>query len=335
MTSASELHQRLGTLGYSPQESARLSGLVERVRALKARRKAVLLAHSYQRPEIFEAADVIGDSLVLARKAVELKGDVIVMCGVHFMAETARILNPSRPVLLPDLAAGCSLAEMAEAEALSRRIEELKREDSDLAVVSYVNTSAAVKALSDIVCTSANAVKVVNSLPNRRILFVPDRNLGAWCKRNTGKEIITWDGFCYVHDEITAGSVAELKRAHPLAKVVAHPECREEVLEEADEVLSTEGMFEYVGRSDAREFIMVTERGFSNRLRLRYPDRVFLQAFQECKYMKSITLEDVVESLEKMQYEVTVPEDVRVRAERAISRMLDLSSAPAPARRAG
>lgn len=328
MPELKDIHSRLGAIGYSREESDRLSGLVERVLLLKKERNACLLVHSYQRPEIFEVADSIGDSLALSRKAEKVEAKVIVFCGVHFMAETAKILNPSRTVLLPNLAAGCSLAESAEASALEARIRELKKQYDDLAVVAYVNTTAAVKALSDTVCTSANAPEVVNALPNRNILFLPDRNLAAWVAGNTSKNIIPWDGGCYVHEEISGDSVSQMKAQHPGAKVLVHPECRTDVLRMADAVVSTEGMLTWARKSDAKEFIIVTECGLSDRLLIEMPDRTFYRSCQVCKYMKAITLEDVVASLEKMQFEVTMPEDVRLKAGKAVRRMLELTAAP-------
>jgi len=329
MPETKDIHSRLAAIGYPRAESERLAVLVERVRALKKEKNACLLAHSYQRPEIFEVADVIGDSLALSRKAEKVESAIIVFCGVHFMAETAKILNPTRTVLLPNLAAGCSLAESVEAGALEVRIIELKAKYSDLAVVAYVNTTAAVKAFADTVCTSANAPEVVNALPNKNILFLPDRNLAAWVAQNTSKNIIAWDGDCYVHEEISGDSVAQMKAQHPHAKVLVHPECRTDVIKLADAVLSTEGMLAWAKKSDAKEFVIVTECGLSDRLLQEMPDRIFYRSCQVCKYMKAITLEDVVTSLEKNRFVITVPEDIRLRAEKAVRRMLELTAAPA------
>lgn len=327
MQEPADIHSRLGAIGYSRPESDRLAVLVSRVNALKKEKNACILAHSYQRPEIFEVADEIGDSLGLSRKAEMVVSDIIVFCGVHFMAETAKILNPSRMVLLPNLAAGCSLAESAEAGALEARITELKRKYADLAVVAYVNTTAAVKALADTVCTSANAPQVVNALPNQNILFLPDRNLAAWVAGNTAKNIIPWDGDCYVHEEISGDSVSLMKTQHPQAKVLVHPECRTDVLSLADAVLSTEGMLTWARKSDAKEFIIVTECGLSDRLLQEMPDRIFYRSCQVCKFMKAITLEDVVVSLEKNQFQITIPETIRLKAEKSVRRMLELTSA--------
>jgi quinolinate synthase len=324
------IQSRLGAIGYPQNEIERMTVLIDRVLALKKEKNACLLVHSYQRPEIFEVADSIGDSLALSRTAEKVKSDIIVFCGVHFMAETAKILNPSRTVLLPNLAAGCSLAESAEAGALEARIKELRKKYDDLAVVAYVNTTAAVKALSDTVCTSANAPEVVNALPNKNVLFLPDKNLAAWVAENSDKNIIPWEGGCYVHEDISGDSVAQMKSQHPNAKVLVHPECRTDVLRMADAVLSTAGMASWAKKSDAKEFIIVTECGMSDLLHIEMPDRVFYRSCQVCRFMKSITLEDVVASLEKNQFEITLPEDVRSRAEKAVRRMLELTAAPQP-----
>lgn len=334
MTSADRLYAKLGTLGYSREECVRMDEQLDRIRYLKELRGATILVHNYQRPEIFEVADAIGDSLALSRKAVELEGDVIVFAGVHFMAETAKILNPGRTVLLPNPAAGCSLADMAEAGPVADRIAELRRQYPDLAVVTYVNTTAAVKALSDVCCTSANAVQIVNALPNRHVLFIPDRNLAAHVQAHTDKVIVAWDGNCYVHQQVTPEAVAAMKAQHPDAKLLVHPECRPDVVAQADAVLSTEGMVTYARQSPAERFIIVTECGLSDRLFLEMPTKSFYRACQLCRYMKANRLEDVVASLERMQVEITMPEDVRARAERAVNRMFELGGgAPKPAPR--
>jgi quinolinate synthase len=335
VSTGATLHARIGHLGYSRDECARLEGLLDRVRALKAERKAVLLAHNYQRPEIFEVADAVGDSLGLSRQAVALPGDVIVFAGVHFMAETAKILNPGKTVLLPNMAAGCSLADTVTAPALEAKAAALRRNYPDLAVVTYVNSTADVKAVSDVCCTSANAVEVVNSLPNRVILFVPDRNLAAYVAGKTDKTVIPWDGDCHVHEQITPDGVAQMKALHPDAVVLIHPECRADVLKLADEVLSTEGMIRFARASAAPAFVVVTECGLSDRLTIELPEKTFYRACQLCRFMKANTLEDVATSLERLQFEITVPESVRVRAARAVTRMLEVPGAapkaPAPA----
>jgi quinolinate synthase len=251
--------------------------------------------------------------------------DLIEFCGVHFMAETAKIVNPSRTVLLPNLAAGCQLADSAPAEELRARIEELKQEYPDLAVVSYVNTTAAVKALSDIICTSANAPKVVNSLPNRNILFVPDRNLANFVAQQVpDKNIIPWEGFCYVHQQISPEEVRRIRDADPELEILVHPECRPDVARLADAVLSTSGMVKWAKERPARRFLIVTECGLSDRLSMEVPDKQFLKGCKLCTFMKVTTLEDVRDSLRDLKYEIEVPEEVRVPAERALRRMFDI-----------
>lgn len=327
LQSAEELHRKLSPLDpyYTREECQRLAQLIDQVRLLKAERNAVVLAHNYQRPEIFEVADFIGDSLGLSQEAARTEAEVIVFCGVHFMAETAKILNPDKIVLLPNLAAGCSLADSAEAEALEAKIEELRALYPDLAVVCYVNTTAEVKALADACCTSSNAVKVVNSLASRNILFVPDENLARYVQSQTDKNIIAWNGNCYVHHEITAESIASTRRALPGAKVLVHPECRSDVIALADAVLSTEGMVKYAKQSEATEFLIVTECGLSDRLFLEVPDKKFYKSCKLCRYMKVNTLDQVRDSLQLMRYRIEVPEPVRVRAEAALRRMFELS----------
>jgi quinolinate synthase len=329
MTAAERLHGRLGSLGYDLGECERLAGLLDRIRELKARRRAVILAHNYQRPELFEVADAVGDSLALSRRAAEIEGDVILFAGVHFMAETAKILNPSRTVLLPNLAAGCSLADMVTAPALADRIAELKAVYPDLAVVAYVNTTAEVKALADVCCTSANAAQIVNALPSRHVLFVPDRNLAAHVQAQTDKIVIAWDGHCYVHQQVTPEAVSAMRALHPEARLLVHPECRPDVVAMADAVLSTEGMVRYAKAQPAKQFIVVTECGLSDRLYLEVPDKTFYRACQICRYMKANRAEDIVASLERMQFEIVLPESVRAPAEAAVRRMLELT---APAR---
>ncbi len=326
---ARELYQHLSrleeTTHYTPDRCENLWAQIREIQKLKKERNAVVLAHNYQRPEIFEVADFIGDSLELARQAVEVDAEVIVFCGVHFMAETAKILNPEKTVLLPDLRAGCSLAESVDADSLAERKAELRALYPDLAVVSYVNTSAAVKAESDVCCTSSNAVKIINRLPQHHVLFVPDENLARYAQQQTDKKIISWDGNCYVHHQITAEEIAAVKRGLPHVKVLAHPECRADVLELADAVLSTSGMVQYAKESAAAEFLIVTECGLSDRLLLEVPEKKFYKACKLCQYMKMITLEGTANSLRTMRHEITLPEEIRRRAEKALRRMLELS----------
>jgi quinolinate synthase len=250
--------------------------------------------------------------------------DVICFCGVHFMAETAKIVNPSRTVLLPNLAAGCQLADSAPAADLAARIGELKKEYPDLAVVSYVNTTAAVKALSDIIVTSANAAKVVRTLPNKNILFVPDRNLARHVAEQVpDKHIIPWEGFCYVHQQITPQEIARIREADPEIEILVHPECRADVAKLANAVLSTSGMVKYAKERPAKRFLVVTECGLSDRLAMEVPDKTFLKGCKLCTFMKVTSLEDVRDSLELLRYEIEVPEEVRVPAERALRRMFE------------
>jgi len=317
--------QRVRTYEYTEEEVRGFEVLHEEIRALKKQRNAVIVAHNYYRPEILKVADFVGDSLELALMASKVKdADVIDFCGVHFMAETAKIVNPSRTVLLPNLAAGCQLADSAPAEELKARVEELRREHPDLAVVSYVNTTAAVKALSDIICTSANAAKVVRSLPNQTILFVPDRNLARHVAEQVPeKTIIPWEGFCYVHQQITPQEIERIRQSDPDLEVLVHPECRADVARLANAVLSTSGMVKYAKERPATRFLVVTECGLSDRLAMEVPNKTFLKGCKLCTFMKVTTLEDVRDSLQKMQYEIEVPEDVRLPAERALRRMFE------------
>jgi quinolinate synthase len=269
-----QLRDKLRVLGqesYTAEACDRYANVIGEILRLKHEQRAVVLAHNYQRPEIFEVADFIGDSFELACKAREVRdADVIVFCGVHFMAETAKVFNPERMVLLPDLRAGCSLADSVTADALADRKDELLKLYPDLKVVSYVNCTADVKALSDACCTSANAVKVVNSIESEHVLFVPDQNLANYVQTQTNKQIISWDGNCYVHHQITPAEIEKVKRAVPGLVVIAHPECRKDVLALADAVLSTSAMVRYAQTSEAEKFLVVTECGLSDRLLMRY-----------------------------------------------------------------
>jgi quinolinate synthase len=325
--SGSDLHgllARLGDASYSEERCEAIADLVDEIHALKRDRNAVVLAHNYQRPEIFQVADFVGDSLELARQAATVEADAIVFCGVHFMAETAKILNPSRRVVLPDLRAGCSLADSVTAEDLAERKHELRRVYPDLAVVGYVNTTAEVKAECDACCTSSNAARVVEALPSEHILFVPDRNLAAHVQSQTRKTIIAWDGNCYVHQQITPEQIAAVRAAMPQIKVLAHPECRQDVLALADAVLSTSGMVRYAKESPEREFLVVTECGLSDRLLLEVPEKRFYKSCKLCAYMKLITLEGTRDAVRDLAPEITLPEDVRGRAAAALARMLEL-----------
>ena len=330
-TAGARLYRKLAALGqegaYDLAACERYAAQIDEINRLKAERGAVVLAHNYQRPEIFEVADFIGDSLELAYKAREVRdAGIIVFCGVHFMAETAKVFNPERMVLLPDLRAGCSLAESVTAEALAERKAELREIYPDLKVVSYVNCTADVKAESDACCTSANALKVVEAIDSRHVLFVPDQNLANYVQRQTSKKIISWDGNCYVHHQITAEEVDRVKRAIPGIKVLAHPECRTDVLRLADAVLSTSAMVRYAESSDADKFLIVTECGLSDRLLMEIPNKHFYKACKLCRYMKMITLGGTLDSLRNLRFEIELPEEVREGARRALERMLELGA---------
>lgn len=317
---------RVTTYEYSREEVQEFELLHDEIRRLKKERNAVIVAHNYYRPEILKVADFVGDSLELALMASEVRdADVIEFAGVHFMAETAKIVNPSKTVLLPNPLAGCQLADSAPAEDLAARMAELKQQYPDLAVVSYVNTTAAVKALSDIIVTSANAAKVVRTLPNENILFVPDRNLAHHvAEQIPEKNIIPWDGYCYVHQQITPEEIAKIRASDPELEILVHPECRPDVAKLADAVLSTSGMVRYAKERPANRFLIVTECGLSDRLAMEVPDKTFLKGCKLCAFMKVTTLEDVRDSLLYLRYEVEVPEEIRVPAEKALRRMFDV-----------
>jgi quinolinate synthase len=328
MSTLFEELSRVKTYEYTEEDVREFEALHAEIRALKKERNAIIVAHNYYRPEILKIADFVGDSLELALMASKVKdADVIDFCGVHFMAETAKIVNPSRTVLLPNLLAGCQLADSAPAEDLKARIEELRKDYPDLAVVSYVNTTAAVKALSDIICTSANAPKVVRSLPNKNILFVPDRNLANFVAQQVPeKNIIPWDGFCYVHQQITPQEIQRIREADPDLEILVHPECRPDVARLANAVLSTSGMVKYAKERSAKRFLVVTECGLSDRLAMEVPEKQFLKGCKLCTFMKVTTLEDVRDSLRELRYEIEVPEEIRVPAERALRRMFEATA---------
>src|SRR3954464_6463391 len=304
--------------------------LVGEIHDLKKKIGATILAHYYQEGEIQEIADVTGDSLKLARAATKVDSPVIVFCGVHFMAETAKILNPKKKVLLPDLQAGCSLAESCPPEKLKAFLD--LHADKNYYVIAYINCSAGVKALSDVICTSGNAEKIVRSAPpDRNILFVPDQNLGAWVIERTGRQMDLWQGNCYVHVEFTARSINRIREEHPDAPVVAHPECTYAVRMLADEVCSTEKMVSFCRETPAREIIVVTEAGLLHRLQKEIPDKTFIPGptencfCGECRFMKMNTLQKAYDALLRMEPEITLPEPLRKRAEVPILRMLELS----------
>ena len=304
--------------------------LAEEVRRLKEERNAVILAHNYQVPEIQDLADYVGDSLGLSYRAKETGADVIVFCGVHFMAETAKIVNPGKTVVLPDLEAGCSLSESCPADKLEAFLAQ--NAVKNYYVIAYINCSAGVKALSDVICTSGNAVKIVESAPaDRNLLFVPDQNLGAWVRERTGRKMDLWRGVCYVHVEFTQNSINAVRGEYPDAPVVAHPECTYAVRMLADEICSTEKMVSYCRDSRASTFIIVTESGMLHRLKKEIPEKTFIPgptdncACANCRYMKKNTLEKLRDALATLQPEIVLPEAIRRRAERPILRMLELS----------
>src|SRR5919108_1296231 len=297
---------------------------------LKRERSAVILAHNYQVREIQEVADFVGDSLGLSFQAAKTDAEVILFCGVHFMAETAKILNPTKTVVLPDLDAGCSLSESCPPEKLAMFLKQ--HADKNYYVIAYINCSAGVKALADVICTSGNADKIVRAAPvDRNILFVPDQNLGAWVMERTGRKMDLWQGTCYVHVEFTARSINRIREQYPNAPVVAHPECTYAVRTLADEVCPTEKMIAFCKNSPAREIIVVTEAGMLHRLKKEIPDKTFIAGptdncfCGECRYMKKNTLEKAYDALLKMEPEIKLPEEVRQRAELPILRMLELS----------
>jgi len=294
-----------------------------KIKDLARARNAIILAHNYQPPEIQDLADLCGDSLELSIKAANTDADVIVFCGVHFMAETASILSPQKTVLLPQMEAGCPMADMITPEALKAKLKTLP----SLPVVTYVNSTAAVKALSTMCCTSANAVEVVNSLTEKEVLMVPDRNLAQYTAARTSKKIYYWDGCCPIHDHLTPDAVKQAQRKHPDAGFMAHPECRPEVLALADVIVSTSGMIRHAHTSEQLTFLVGTEKGLLYPLQQASPDKTFYPVLDTmlCPDMKKITLEDVFKSLEAMQGQVKVPEDIRLPALQAVQRMVDLS----------
>ncbi len=293
---------------------------IERILKLKKARNAVILSHNYQRGEVQDIADFVGDSLELSQKAARTNADVIVFCGVHFMAETASILNPSKIVLLPDANAGCPMADMITAEQLQKK----KKELPGVTVVTYINSTAAVKAESDYCCTSANGVKVVGSITAKEILFVPDQYLGDFIAKKTGKQMHLWPGYCPTHVKILPEDIIQRKKEHPKAKVVVHPECRPDVIALADEALSTSGMIRYAAREDVKELIVGTEAEILHRLNKENPGKKFFPASKKaiCPNMKKITLEKILDSLEALTPEVKVPEAIRVKALIPVERML-------------
>jgi quinolinate synthase len=305
--------------------------LLERIARLKREKNAAILAHYYTIPEIQDVADCVGDSLALAQQAVKLHNKLVVMCGVNFMGETVKILAPDKKVLLPDMNASCSLAESCEYDKFKRFVEE----HEGYTVISYVNTSAAVKSLTDICCTSSNALAIVNSLPaDEKIIFAPDRNLGDYIKTQTGREnMLVWDGACHVHERFSVEKIVELKKRYPNAKILAHPECKKPVLILADKIGSTAALLKYSQESDSKEFIVATESGIIHQMQQSSPQKIFIPVppvdstcgCNDCQFMKLITLEKLCLALENETPEIVVEEDLRKKAEKSIIRMLEIS----------
>lgn len=295
---------------------------INRIKQLKKEKNAIILAHNYQRGDVQDIADFVGDSFGLSQKASIHEAEVIVFCGVDFMAESAAILNPEKTVLMPELSAQCPMAAMITPELLRREKEKYPH----AAVVCYVNTPASVKAESDVCCTSSNAIKVVNSLVEKEIIFVPDRNLALYVAARTEKEIIPWNGYCPTHHLILPGDILLEKEEHPDAEVLVHPECRPDVIALADKVLSTEGMLRYARLSASKEFIIGTEVGLLHRLGKENPDKKFIPAtgFAVCPNMKMNTLQSIIRALEKNEHVIKVPENIRIKAKLALDRMLEV-----------
>lgn len=320
------------------------AALREEILKLKGEKRAIILSHNYQRDEVQDVADFVGDSLELSRTASTIECDVIVFCGVNFMAESASVLSPEKTVLLPELDANCPMADMIRVSSPRKvlktfpgyevqpafvfphefTLKDMKERHPGVPVVAYVNTTADVKAESDICCTSANVVKVVESLPGDKVICIPDRNLSLWAQKNTKKQVIAWDGFCHVHDRVTKEDVMKARREHPGALLMAHPECRPEVLELADYVTSTSGMLRFAASSEAGEFIVGTEIGLMHRLKKDNPAKAFypLRKDMICPNMKKTTLQSVLRALRDMKSVIKVPEEIRVPAKRALDRML-------------
>jgi len=294
--------------------------IIERISQLKVEKNAVLLAHNYARAEVQDIADLVGDSFALSRAAVEFDAEMIVFAGVHFMAESAYILSPDKTVLLPDADAGCPMADMVTAEAL----REAKKKLPNAAVVCYVNSSAAVKAESDVCCTSANAREVISSIEEDEILFVPDKNLGRYVSKFTDKKVHLWDGFCPIHQQITAHDVLSAKKTHPGSVFLAHPECRPEVLELADGIYSTAGIIKYAATSEETKFLIGTEQEMMHKLVQDSPNKEFhaVSKYAYCSMMKMATLPSILNALETETTKITVPEEIRAKAEKALGRML-------------
>lgn len=318
--------------GFVTAELSDEKNLIEEIARLKNEKNAVILAHYYQQEDIQDIADYIGDSLGLSQEAAATDANIILFAGVHFMGETAKILNPDKKVIIPDLNAGCSLADSAPTD----KFEAFLKKHPDHTVISYINCSAEIKALSDIICTSSNAVKIVDSLPkDEKIIFAPDINLGRYVAKKTNRNLVLWDGVCEVHVEISADKLQLLQGKHPNAKLIAHPECQEKILNEADFIGSTTALLKFVKEDDASEFIVATEVGIIHKMKQAVPHKKLIPApantnntcaCSECPYMKLNTLEKIYASLVHEQPEIFVPENIRLKALKSVNRMLELSS---------
>jgi quinolinate synthase len=324
--------------------SSDISALQKEILEFKEQKRAVILSHNYQRDEVQDIADFVGDSLELSRIAATKDCKMIIFCGVHFMAESASILSPDKTVLLPEEEALCPMADMIRVDSPrpvrtkfpgfenppayvfppEYTLRDIKKEYPGVPVVAYVNTTAEVKAESDICCTSANVVKVIESLPGDKVICIPDKNLSLWAARNTGKQVIAWDGYCNVHERVTIEDIRKAKVDHPDALILAHPECRTEVLDLADHVTSTSGMIRYAAASDAKEFVIGTEIGLMHRLRKDNPDKRFFPLRKDmiCPNMKKTTLKSILRAFQENTFLVKVPEEIRIPAKRALDRML-------------
>lgn len=316
--------------GYLEKEIDPKLNLVDEINSLKKQKNAILLAHYYQNNDIQDIADYIGDSLGLAQQAEKTKADIILFAGVHFMAETAKILNPTKKVLIPDLKAGCSLADSCPPQ----KFADFKKQHPDHIVITYINCTAEIKALSDIICTSSNAVQIVESLPKeQKIIFAPDKNLGAYINKKTGRDMVLWDGSCMVHEIFSLEKLVKLKMQHPNAKVIAHPECEAAILEHADFIGSTTALLNYSKKSSDKEFIVLTETGILHQMQKASPDKTFIPAppnnscaCNDCPYMKLNTLEKIYIALKYEQPELLMDKELIEKAKLPIQKMLELSA---------
>ncbi|MEO7316151.1 MAG: quinolinate synthase NadA [Ginsengibacter sp.] len=324
-----EARRQVNQKGYLDLKIDVTLDLFSEIERLKKEKNAIVLAHYYQEPDIQDVADFIGDSLALAQKAQSTTADMIVFAGVHFMAETAKILNPGKKVLLPDLKAGCSLADSAPAD----EFQKFKEAHPDHIVITYINCSAEIKALSDIICTSSNAETIINNLPkDQKIIFAPDKNLGAYLIKKTGRNMVLWNGACMVHEIFSREKMTKLKIRHPKAKIIAHPECEEAVLEIADYIGSTSGLLKYSSENEATEFIVATESGIIHQMQINSPFKTFIPAppdnlcgCNDCPYMKLNTLEKLYLCMEYEEPEIIMEEELRIAAKKPIERMLEIS----------